>query len=83
MRTFYIHPLAAAIILSVLCMGVVGLLVAFPIVCINWFWNDVVAQWMSLPTINVWQSSLLYLAVACIIYIAGFVRIEIKAETVD
>jgi hypothetical protein len=83
MRTFYIHPLVAAIIFTVLLMGVLGLVVAWPIVLIHWAWNVAVVNWTALPTISLWQSSLLYLAVVCVVYLAGLVRIEFKAETVD
>ena len=83
MRTFYIHPLFAAIIFSVLVMGALGAFIVFPIVCINWIWNVVVVNWTALPTICLWQSGLLYLAVACVVYLTGLVRIEFKAETVD
>jgi hypothetical protein len=83
MRTFYIHPLVAAIIFTVLVMGTLGGVVALPIVCISWVWNMLVVNWTALPTIDLWQSTLLYLAVVCVIYLSGLVRIEFKAETVD
>jgi len=83
MRIFHFHPLSAAIILSVLLMGALGAFVIVPIAFIHWTWNSVVAHFSSLPQINGWQAMLLYLALACLIYLCGFVQIEFKTETVD
>lgn len=83
MRTFHLHPIAAAIIFSILIMGVLGTFVLMPIICINWVWNTVVAGHTSLPDITIWQAGLLYLASACIVYLSGLIRIEIKTEMPD
>jgi hypothetical protein len=83
MRTFFIHPLVAAIIFSVLLMGALGAFVLLPIFCINWLWNAVVSGWTLLPVIAPWQACLLYVAFACLIYIFGLVRIEFKTENLD
>jgi len=83
MRTFYIHPLAAAIILSVLSMGLIGVLVVLPVLVINWAWNVTVAQYTVLPEIGIWQSALLYFALGSLVYLSGAVKIEFNAESVD
>jgi len=83
MRTFFLHPLTAAIICTVLFMGVLGFLFFLPFGCIYLFWNNVIAQHTALPPIGFWQTSLLYAAFACIFYLSGIVRIEIKTENLD
>lgn len=83
MRTFHVHPFGAAIILSVLMMGILGAFVVIPIACINWTWNSVSAYISVVPEINAWQAGLLYLAGACIIYLFGIVQIEFKTGTLD
>jgi hypothetical protein len=82
-RIFEIHPLAAAIILAVLCMGIIGTLVVLPIACIQWTWNIVVPQVSVLPTINPWQASLLYIAMAIMIYLTGWIQLDVKIEKAD
>jgi hypothetical protein len=77
------NPLAAAIFLSALAMGILGLFVVFPIVFIGWSWNTVVTHFTVLPHIRIWQASLLYAAVACVSYLMGWVQIDFKTETVD
>lgn len=72
--------LGAAILLAVLSMGMVGMFVLLPIACIQWTWNSVMTHMPVLPTIGVWQAALLYVAFATMLYLAGIVRIEIKAE---
>ena len=66
-----------------LVQGILGAFVVLPIVCINWTWNSVLSQYTLLPPIAWWQAGLLYLVVAVAIYVSGFIRIEIKAETLD
>lgn len=83
MRTFHVHPLAAAIIFSVLLMGALGAFVLLPIICINWVWNEFLAGHTALPPIGLWQAGLLYVACACLFYILGLVRVEFRAETLD
>ena len=83
MRTDFIHPLAFAIIFSVLLMGVLGAFIIVPIVCINWTWNSLIAHFIALPQIGLPQAGLLYLAGACILYLFGLIDIEFKTETAD
>lgn len=84
MRTFNVHPFAAAIVCSTLIMGAVGIFVLFPIICINWLWNAVALHVSStVPPIGIWQASLLYIAGALLLYISGIVQIEFKAESID
>lgn len=83
MKIYQVPPLVAAILLSALCMGVVGLFVVVPIACIQWTWNSLVVSYSSLPQINVWQASLLYLAVANILYLSGIVQINVEAHKAD
>lgn len=84
MRTFNIHPFAAAIICSTLLMGVMGVFIVFPIACIHWLWNAVAVHVSAtLPPIAVWQASLLYVAGALLLYISGIIQIEFKAESID
>jgi hypothetical protein len=83
MQTFHIPPFSAAIILSILLMGALGVFVILPIAFINWSWNLVIVHFSRLPEINGWQSSLLYIALACSLFAFGFVRIEVKTGTVE
>lgn len=78
-----IPSLGTAVIFTVLCMGAIGCFVVLPIACIQWSWNAVVTSFPVLPQINVWQASLLYLAVATLLYLSGLVRIEFNAEKLD
>jgi hypothetical protein len=76
MKTYQVHPVTGAVFLSVLFMGMVGILVILPIACIQWTWNALVTGFTSLPEINGWQASLLYLAGAIIAYLTGLIRID-------
>lgn len=80
MKMYQVHPLTGAIFLSVLSMGLVGVFVILPIACIEWSWNAIVSPVSSLPGINVWQACLLYLAGGTILYLLGFVQIDIEAK---
>lgn len=75
---FHVPAIAAAIIFTVLCMGVLGMFVVLPIACIQWTWNSVMGSFRFLPLINVWQAALLYLAMATGIYLSGLVRFEFE-----
>jgi hypothetical protein len=76
MKTYQVNPVTGAVFLSVLCMGMVGILVILPIACIQWTWNALVTGFTALPEINGWQASLLYLAGAIIAYLTGLIRID-------
>jgi hypothetical protein len=76
MKTYQVNPVTGAVFLSVLFMGMVGILVILPIACIQWTWNSLVTAFTSLPEINGWQASLLYLAGTIIAYLTGLIRIE-------
>lgn len=81
-----IHPLGVAIILAVLSMGLLGLVVVLPIACIQWLWNTLSTAQPGgalLPPINVGQAGLLYLAGATVVYLTGWVQIDISMDTVD
>ena len=83
MRTFFLHPLAAAIVLSVLVTGGLAAFLFVPIMCINWGWNSLVAHVLPVPQIVIWQACLLYLAFITSGYLLGFIRVEIKTENQD
>ena len=83
MKTYQVHPVTAAVFLSVMFMGLVAFLVMLPIACIEWMWNTLVTQFTPLPAINSWQACLLYLAGATIAYLTGFIRIEAEIDTVE
>jgi hypothetical protein len=72
-----------AIFFTLLCMGVLGMFVMIPIACIQWTWNSVINSFPLLPSINVWQATLLYTAVALLVYLSGIVRIEFETENLD
>lgn len=78
-----IPTFGAAVIFTVLFMGVLGMFVLVPIACIQWTWNSVMTSWKMLPLINVWQATLLYLALSTLVYLSGLVRIEFEAEKLD
>jgi hypothetical protein len=80
---FHVPAVAAAIIITVLCMGGLGLFVLLPIACIQWIWNAITGMFQVLPLINVWQATLLYLAVATMLYLSGFVRITFEAKNLE
>ncbi|HEY9870052.1 MAG TPA: hypothetical protein V6D08_12875 [Candidatus Obscuribacterales bacterium] len=83
MKIFQVPPFTAAILLSALCMGMVGLFVVLPIACIQWTWNFFVAGYSVLPHINVWQAGLLYLAFATILYLSGVVQIDFEVHKAE
>jgi hypothetical protein len=83
MQGFQLNSFAAAIVLSTLLMGVVGAFVLIPVACIQWTWNSVAANVFPIPVINAWQAILLYLAAGIILYLAGFIQIEVKSENLD
>jgi hypothetical protein len=78
-----IPAFGAAVIFTVLGMGALGILVLLPIACIQWTWNSVMSSVGVLPLINAWQASLLYLALATLVYLSGIVRIEFETEHLD
>lgn len=80
MRSFHINSFGAAIILTALFMGLLGAFVLIPVACIQWTWNSLAPQVFALPIISAWQAILLYVAVACLLYIFGLVQIEIRSE---
>lgn len=69
-----------AIIMAFLVIGLLGMFVLVPIICIQMTWNTVVPQLWPAPEINTWQATLLYLAGATIMYLTGLIRIEIETE---
>lgn len=73
----------AAIIFTILCMGVVGMFVLVPIAAIQLTWNSVMSSLRFLPLINVWQATLLYFAVGALIYLSGLVHIEFEPEKIE
>lgn len=81
MKTYQVHPLAAAIILSLLFMGAMGLFVLLPVACIQWAWNSVIVTFYLLPPIGIWQALLLYLAVATVLYLTGIISIDLRQES--
>jgi len=83
MKIYQVPPFAAAIFLSALCMGIVGLFIVLPIACIQWTWNYFVAGFSVLPYINIWQASLLYVAGAIVLYLSGLVRIDVEAHKAE
>ena len=83
MHSFHVNSFGAAVLLSTLFMGVLGVLVIAPIACIEFAWNFFATHLCAMPAINPWQAMLLYLAVACIAYLFGWIQIEIKTGTVE
>jgi hypothetical protein len=83
MHSFHVNSFGAAILLSTLFMGVLGALVIAPIACIELIWNFFATHFSAMPIINPWQAMLLYMAMACIVYLMGWVQIEIKTGTVE
>lgn len=71
-----VPTVGAAIVFTLLCMGVVGMFVLLPIACIQWTWNSVITSLHELPLINVWQATLLYMAAGTILYLTGILRVE-------
>lgn len=83
MRTFQFQTIGAAIIFTLLGMGIIGVLVVLPVAFIQWSWNQFVPPFSVLPPIEIWQAVLLYAAAAAILYISGIVRVEIETGSVD
>ncbi len=83
MKVYQVHPLTAAIFLCLLSLGVFAFFVALPIAFIQWTWNSFVIAMSSLPEINIWQATLLYLAGATIMYLLGFVRIDLEPTSLE
>ncbi len=83
MQGFHINSFSAAVLLSVLFMGVFGAFVLIPIALIEWTWNVLMTKFFLAPAINAWQSILLYLAGSTILYLSGLIQIEIKTEPID
>ncbi len=83
MKTFHFNPFGAAAIFTVLAMGVIGVFVVFPVAGILWTWNHFVPSFSVLPSINVWQAILLYLALATALFLSGIVQVEFDAERLD
>jgi hypothetical protein len=77
---FQIPTYTAAVFLTLLTMGALGMAVVLPIACIQWSWNALVSVFGFLPLINAWQAILLYLAAATLLYLSGIVRIEFEPE---
>lgn len=71
------NPLPIAVFLTVIGMGAIGILVVIPIAAINLSWNSLSNVLMVVPPINVWQAALLYVAIVCIVYLTGLVKIEV------
>jgi len=83
LRFHSINPFAAAAIMVVLAMGIIGLFVVLPIACIQMAWNLLASPFCQIPSINVWQSCLLYLALTLTLYLLGFVQLDIEAKGID
>lgn len=77
---FQIPTYSAAIFLTGISMGFLGLCVLLPIACIQWTWNCVMSTCRLLPLINAWQASLLYVASATLLFLSGIVKIEFEPE---
>ncbi len=80
MYSFQINSFGAAVLLSTLFMGVLGAFVVAPIACIELTWNFAAKHFWYMPIINPWQAILVYLAFATVVYLFGWIRIEIKAD---
>ncbi len=83
MKVYQFHPIAAAILFTILIMGVFGLVVVLPIAFITWTWNALVTNVSSLPQISIWQAGLLYVALGILLYLFGFVQVEVEANKLD
>ena len=81
MYSFQINSFGAAILFSALFMGVLGIFVVAPTACIEFTWNFAAMRLSYMPSINPWQALLVYLAFASVIYLLGWIRIEIKTST--
>ena len=72
---------SAAIFMTGISMGALGLCVVLPIACIQWTWNMVMSTYGFLPHINAWQAALLYVAAATMLFVSGIVTIEFEPES--
>lgn len=64
-------------------MGALGAFVVAPIACIEFTWNFAAHHLSYIPAIDPWQALLVYLAFASIVYMLGWVRIEIKTGSLE
>ncbi len=64
-------------------MGILGVFVVAPTACIEVGWNFVAKHYFYGPAINAWQALLVYLALASVVYLSGWVRIEIKSGSLE
>ncbi len=84
MYSFHLNSFGAAVLLSALLMGALGVFVIAPIACIEFGWNFLAKHLVfSMPLISPWQALLVYLAFAATIYLMGWVRIEIKTGSLE
>jgi hypothetical protein len=77
---FQIPAYSAAIFMTGISMGLLGLCVLLPIACIQWTWNIVMSTYGFLPLINAWQAALLYAAAATLLFLSGIVSIELEPD---
>lgn len=77
---FHVPAYSAAIFMTGISMGVLGLCVLLPIACIQWTWNMVMSTYGFLPPISAWQAGLLYIASATLLFLSGIVSIEVEPE---
>lgn len=54
--------------------------VIVPIAAIHLTWNSLSNVLLMVPQINPWQAALLYVALICVIYLTGLVRIEVVRD---
>jgi hypothetical protein len=82
--SFQINSFGAAVVLSTLLMGALGVFVIAPIACIEFSWNFMAKHLLFyIPLINPWQALLVYLAFASIVYLLGWIRIEIQTGSYE
>ena len=78
MRSFDINPIIAILLITLVITGIFGLFVVIPIAVLEGGWNTVFQNSSLLPEINLWQATLLYVALALVLYIFGLVKIKIE-----
>ncbi len=78
MYSFQVNSFGAAVVLSALFMGLLGVVVIAPTAFIEFTWNCAARYLADMPLINPWQALLVYLACAAVIYLCGWIRIEVK-----
>lgn len=83
MKFYPINPFFAAVMMSVLCMGMLGLFVVVPVACIQLTWNFFAGPLAHVPQISVLQACLLYLAFGTALYLLGFIQIDIEAKELE